>query len=207
MFDINTMFKQRGGPVTINSTLINVKSLKPETIDAIRNASICATVNKAYELWGPGQALTVRDLLGNDMGYGAALENFLNVSNAAAAAWNVINTGAFTVPTATVIGIYGLSIGWDPVIAAQGCPVSAFRIDVGGSRHAQWNIQPLDQFHGAGGAFTGAMEPQAGITRSPIIVAEDMTVTIYEWTRTAALAYQPCWLGVAVEKQGVTLKP
>ena len=206
MFDINTMFKQRGGPVTINSTLINVKSLKPETIDAIRNASICATVNKAYELWGPGQALTVRDLLGNDLGYGAALENFLNVSNAAAAAWNVINTGAFTVPTATVIGIYGISIGWNPVLVVNNCPVSAFRIDVGGSRHAQWNIQPLDVFTPAA-ATVNTFEPQTGITRSPIIVAEDMTVTIYEWTRTAALAYQPCWLGVAVEKQGVTLKP
>ena len=56
-------------------------------------------------------------------------------------------------------------------------------------------------------ANTAPMHPAGGVTKSPIIVAEDITVTIYEYTKTATTIYAPIWLGVVCEKQGVTLKP
>ena len=205
-YNLDTMSKQNNGPVSITSILIPINALKSETVDAIRNATIVATVNKAAELWGEGQALTVRDLNGTDMSY---TNNIMTeTSDAVANAWNVMNTcgggAAFTVNNATVIGIYGIMLG-----CAWGTndimPITGIRIDVGGSRHAQWNVQTLDQY-----ALTTSASPvsfNGGVTRSPVIVAEDITVTMYEYTSDASEVYFPVWLGVAVEKQGVTLKP
>ena len=200
---IAQMYKQNGGPVSVSSILIPETSLKPETVDAIRNAAVLAAVNKASDLWGVGQPLTIRDLNGTDMAY--ANNIMTETSNAAANAWNAMAFGAFTVPTATVIAIYGVAIGWIMDATIDEMPISSIRIDVGGSRHAQWNTQVIDQISSA--ANTAPMIPRVGITRSPIVVGEDITVTIYEYTRRASQAYDPCWLGVAVEKEGVTLKP
>lgn len=200
---LQNMFKQAGGPVTVSSVLVPDKSLKPETVDAIRNACMLATVNKANELWGAGQLLTIRDLNGTDMAY--ANNIMTETSNAVANQWNAMAFGAFTVPTATVIGIYGITLGWIEDGTIDECPITGIRIEVGGSRHAQWNVQTLDQHNSA--ASTAPLIPIAGVTRSPIVVAEDITVTCYEYTRRASSAYDPVWLGFAVEKQGVTLKP
>ncbi len=203
-YNIQTMLKQVGGPVSISSVLIPLVAVKEETVDAVRNATIASAVNKASELWGPAQALTVRDLTGTDMGY--PTNDMTETSNGGAAAWNAMtNCNAFAVPTATVIGIYGIMLSYKPDATILQMPITGIRIDVGGSRRAQWNIQTLDQFEHAAG--TAAYTPKAGITKSPIIVAEDITVTIYEYTRTATTVYKCVWLGVAVEKQGVTLKP
>jgi hypothetical protein len=46
-----------------------------------------------------------------------------------------------------------------------------------------------------------------GFTPSPVIVGEDMTVTCYEYTKTASTAYAIIWEGVTVEKEGITLTP
>ena len=203
MFNLQNMFKQSGGPVSISSTLIPLDQLKSETVDAIRNAAILGAVNKAFELWGRGQTLTIRDLNGTDMSYTNNI--FTETSNAAANAWNAMATGAFTVPTATVIAIYGVAVGWILDGTIDEMPITGIRIDVGGSRHVQWHLQCIDHISSA--ANTAPMLPRAGITRSPIVAAEDMTVTLYEYTRRASSAYDPCWLGVTVEKEGVTLKP
>jgi len=200
---LSNMFKQVGGPVSISSVLIPMDQLKDETVDAIRNAAVLAAVNKAYELWGKGQMLTIRDLNGTDMEY---TNNIMTeTSNGTGNQWNAMAFGAFTVPTATVIAIYGVTLGWIMDGTIDECPISGIRIDVGGSRHAQWNVQSLDQHSSA--AVTTAMTPRAGVTRSPVIAAEDITVTIYEYTRRTSSAYDPVWIGVAVEKEGVTLKP
>ena len=198
-----TMFKQNGGPVSISSVLIPMDQLKQETVDAIRNAAVLAAVNKAFELWGRGQMLTVRDLNGTDMAY--ANNIFTDTSNAGANAWNAMAFGAFTVPTATVIAIYGVAMGWILDGTIDECPITGIRIDVGGSRQAQWHLQCLDQIGSA--AVTWAMTPRAGVTRSPVVAAEDITVTMYEYTRRASQVYSANWIGVAVEKEGVTLKP
>ena len=202
-YDVNSMLKQNGGPVTIQSVLINFEELVGPTIDAIRNATIAGTVNKATELWGAGQSLTVRDLNATDMSYAA--NNFTETSNAGANAWNAMAFGAFTVPTATVLGIYGVKLGvlYDGTILRL--PITGIRIDVGGSRCAQWHNQTLDKTDNA--SSTSAGKFLGGVTKSPVIVAEDITVTIFEYTITATTIYNPVWLGVAVEKEGVTLKP
>jgi hypothetical protein len=198
-----TMFKQNGGPVSISSVLIPITELKAETVDAIRNAAVLAAVNKAFELWGRGQTLTVRDLNATDMGYTNNV--FTDTSNGTANQWNAMACGAFTVPTATVIAIYGVAMGWITDATIDECPITGIRIDVGGSRQAQWHLQCLDQICSA--ASTTPMTPRAGVTRSPIVAAEDITVTPYEYTRRLSVAYSSIWMGVAVEKEGVTLKP
>ncbi len=203
VFDLRTMYKQAGGPVTVSSVLLNMDQLKPETVDAIRNSALIAAVNKAYELWGRGQSLTIRDLNATDMGYTNNV--FTDETNATANQWNEMATGAFTVPTATVIAIYGIAIGYELNGSDTEMPLTGIRIDVGGSRHAQWHLQALDIL--SSGAVTAPVIARPGITRSPIIVGEDITVTMYEYTRTTGMEFDPCWLGVTVEKQGVTLKP
>jgi hypothetical protein len=202
-FNVETMLKQLGGPVTIQSVLIDASELTPATIDAIRNATIAASVDKAFELWGPEQALTVRDLTAADMAYTNNI--FVETSNASANQWNAMAFGAFTIPNATVLGIYGLKLGTVPDATIDFPPISGIRVDVGGSRVAQWATQTLHTFTSA--ASTTPVKPPMGVTRSPIVVGEDITVTIYEYTQTATTLYYPIWLGVAVEKQGVTLKP
>ena len=202
-YNMASMLKQVGGPVTVSSVLIPTSMLKQDTVDAIRNAAVVAAVNKASELWGSGQKLTIRDLDGTAMSY---TNNIMTeTSNATANAWNAMAFGAFTVPTATVIAIYGiiLSAPWSATVVQL--PITGIRIDVGGSRHAQWNVQCLDRQSIAASSIP--TEGIAGVTRSPVIVAEDITVTIYEYTRFASDAYDPVWLGVAIEKEGVTLKP
>ena len=202
MYNINTMLKQNGGPVTIQSVLLSEDMLGQSGVDASRNAAIAGAVNKASQLWG-GQNLTIRDLNALDMSYTNNV--FTETSNAVANQWNAMATGAFTVPTATIIAIYGVKIGWILDGTIDEMPITAIRIDVGGSRHVQWHLQSLDRISSA--ANTSPLEPLAGITRSPVVVAEDITVTLYEYTRRASSAYSPVWLGVAVEKEGVTLKP
>jgi len=191
--------------VSIKSELIPAPLLKPETIDAIRNATELQALEKAIELWGESQLVTVRDLNAADMSYTNNI--FTETSNASANAWNAMAFGAFTVATSTVLGIYGIIIATVPDGTIDFPPISGIRIDVGGARVAQWHVQSLHSF--TSGASTAPLIPAlyAGFTKSPVVVSEDMTVTIYEYTQTASTAYYPIWMGVAVEKEGVTLRP
>lgn len=189
--------------LTVNSILINASELREGTVDAIRNACVDAAVQKAVDLFGPEQALTVRDLnaLDMDLDYNW----FHETSSSSNQQWNAIVQGEITVANGSVMGIYGCGFTWLHDATIDQCPVSAYRIDVGGARVAQWALQQLDDFTSA--ASTGAMQHHFGVTKSPIIVGEDITVTIYEYTRVASKAYDCVWLGVIVEKEGKTLKP
>jgi len=191
--------------VAIKSLLVPAPLLKEETIDAIRNATETMCLEKAVELWGESQRLTIRDLNATDMSYTNNI--FTETSNASANAWNAMAFGAFTVATSTVIGIYGIIIGTVPDGTIDFPPISGIRIDVGGARVAQWHVQSLHSF--TSGASTSPLIPAiyGGFTKSPVVVGEDMTVTIYEYTQTASTAYYPIWQGVTVEKEGVTLRP
>ncbi len=191
------------GQVTVNSLFLNSKELKEGTVDAIRTACLLAALEKAVELFGPGQRFTIRDLNATDMSYTNNI--FTETSHATVNQWNAMAFGAFTVATATVLGIYGLKLGVVNDATIDFMPVTGVRIDVGGARIAQWHVQCLDMM--ASGACDSPVYALAGVTKSPIIVAEDITVTIYEYTRTASTVYTPVWLGIAVEKEGVTLKP
>ncbi len=191
------------GNITINSLLTNVAEIVPEEIDFYRNACAKAALQKAVALWGSQQSLTIRDLNGSDMSY---TNNIMTeTSNATANQWNAMAFGAFTVSTGTVIGIYGVKLSAILNATIKQLPITGIRIEVGGARVAQWHIQTLEQTSNA--ATATAYRAVAGITTSPIIVSEDITVTIYEYTRTASTVYKPVWLGVAIEKEGRTLKP
>lgn len=188
--------------VTIDSILIPFDQLELDMVDAIRNACVASAIKEAVRLWGPAQALTVRDLNGADMSYPA---NIMTDTSVTANAWAAMAFGAFTVATATVIGIYGVKI----LVLHDGtidfAPITSIRIDVGGARVAQWCVQSLiDETSGSASTPSPAY---GGVTESPIVVGEDITVTIYEYTRTTATAYDAIWLGVTVEKEGRTLKP
>ncbi len=189
--------------LTANSVLIPIDELPLAEIARAKKSCLDAAVAKAGELFGAGQNLTVRDLNASDMSY---TNNIMTeTSNATANQWNAMAFGAFTVSTGTVIGIYGLKL----VVIHDGTidemPISGVRIEVGGARIAQWNVQTLNDITSA--SSTGASVAYGGITRTPIVVAEDISVTIYEYTETASTVYDPVWLGVAVEKEGRTLKP
>lgn len=188
--------------VTVDSELIPADELKIETIDAIRTSCKLACLAKAVELWGTGQALTVRDLNGADMAYP---NNIMTEQSVVANAWAAMAFGAFTVPVATVIGIYGVGFLVLHDATIDFLPITGIRIDVGGARIAQWHVQSLADE--VSGSSTAPSVVYAGFTKSPVIVGEDITVTIFEYTRTTGTAYDPIWFGFAVEKEGRTLKP
>ena len=190
------------GPVSITSLLIPIDEFGVMS-DKYRDATIVAAVEKAEALFGVGQRLTVRDLNGSDMSYTANI--MTETSNATANAWNAMAFGAFTVATGTVVGIYGLKLYVVHDATIDFCPITGVRIDVGGARVAQWHVQSLDQNTSA--ASVAPTRAYCGITKSPVVAGEDITVTIYEYTRTASTVYTPCWLGVTVEKEGITLRP
>ena len=187
---------------SINSMLIPFDELKAETLDAVRNACRKACLTKAVELWGERQAVTIRDIAATDMGY---TNNYFTNTSVTANAWAAQAVGSFTVATATVIGIYGIRL----LVIHDGtidfCPISAMRIEVGGARIAQWALQSLTDMTSA--TSTGTSVAYAGITKSPIVVAEDISVTMYEYTQTTGTVYDSTWIGMVVEKEGVTLKP
>ena len=188
--------------LAIQSLFINISELKGEAVDAIRNACEVGCLERAVKLW-PDAELTSRDLNAADMAY--ANNVFTETSNATINQWNAMAFGAFTVPTATVIGIYGMKMQVIPDATLQFPPITGVRIDVGGARVVQWHTQTIDTYVDSAGV-TPVTFP-AGITKSPIIVGETLQVTIFEYTRTASTIYVPCWLGVTVEKVGITLRP
>ena len=189
-------------PVTIRSLFLPAKDLKSEVVDAIRNACEAGVLAKAKELWGD-IAVTLRDLNAADMAY--ANNVFTETSNATINQWNAMAFGAFTVARATVIGIYGLMVQHLPDGTIDFPPITGVRIDVGGARVAQWHTQSTDTYTSA--ASTTPLYSVAGVTKSPIVIGEDITVTIFEYTRTASTVYAPVWLGVTCEKEGTTLRP
>lgn len=196
-------------PVTINSILIPATDLAIGTVDAIRNACINQSVAEAHRRFGATQNLTVRDLEASDFSF--TYNIWTDTSNATYRQWNAIAEAAFTVATGTVLGIYGIRVGFLMNATIYQPPVTAFRIDVGGARVAQWNVEKLMLATGLiatpADMFEFGHEWPLGVTKSPIIIGEDITVTIYEYTRVASTAYYPIWEGVAVEKEGRTLKP
>lgn len=189
-------------PVTIESLFLPIPELKIEAVDAIRNACKEACIDKARELWGDIK-ITVRDLNAADMAY--ANNVFTETSHATINQWNAMAFGAFAVARATVIGLYGLRIQTLPDGTIDFPPITGVRIDVGGARVAQWHTQSIDSY--TSGASTAPLQAVGGVTRSPIVVGEDITVTIFEYTRTASTIYVPCWMGITVEKEGTTLRP
>jgi hypothetical protein len=202
-FDINSMLAQNGGPVTVKSLFVREANTTKEIVEATRNNAIVTAVQKASVLFGPTQALTIRDLNGNDMGY---IYNVMTeTSNASINAWNEMGVGSFIVAPSTVIAIYGVGISLVPDGTNPRIPITGIRIVVEGSLVVQWNIQSLDLIGSACG--TSPMAQKSGISLAPIIAAEGIVVTTYEYTRAANIAYDLVWLGVIVEKQGVTLKP
>lgn len=101
-FNINNMLIQSGGLVTVKSLFVPDANTMKEIVEATRNTAIVMAVQKAYELFGPSQALTIRDLNGTDMGYPYNI--MTETTNRAANAWNMMGVGTFTVATATVSG-------------------------------------------------------------------------------------------------------
>lgn len=190
-------------PVTIRSLTIPADELKPEAVDAIRNACENAAVAKAVELFGLAQDLTIRDLNAADMAY--ANNIFTETSNATVNQWNAMAFGAFTVARSTVLGIYGLKIQHLPDGTIDFPPITGVRIEVGGARVAQWHTQQSDTYTSA--ASTAPLLAIPLLTKSPIVIGEDITVTIFEYTRVLSTVYVPVWLGVTVEKLGTTLRP
>ena len=191
-------------PITINSILIPADESAIERVELARRGCWKAVVQRGEQLW-PGARLTVRDLNGTDMAY---TNNIMTeTSNATANAWNAMAFGAFTVATSTVLGIYGVRLGYALNATIIEIPITGIRIDVGGSRRVQWNVEKIGAEFGTATAATGVNWMKLGYTPSPVIVSEDMTVTIYEYTKTASTAYTIIWEGYALEKEGITLTP
>lgn len=188
--------------LTIRSLLEPIDTISEAEIAKYREACEKAAFDKATQLWG-NQNVTIRDLNASDMSYTNNV--FTETSNATVNQWNTMAFGAFSVAQSTIVGIYGVKIDLDMDGTIDFSPISGIRIDVGGARVAQWHTQSLDVYNSA--ATLAGVYSLCGITKSPIVIGETLTVTIYEYTRTASTVYVPVWLGVTVEKEGITLRP
>ncbi len=193
----------RRAMLVIESVLAPADELKEETRDAIRNACKTLCLERAVELWGETQDLTARDLDALDMAYASNI--FTETSNAVVPQWNVMAFGAFTVARGAVMGIYGVKLAYLPNATVLRLPITGIRINIGGSDIVQCQVQKIDQLDNA--ANTTPLRPYMGFFKMPIIISEDITVTISEYSRTASTAYEPIWAGIMVEKAGRTLRP
>lgn len=203
MAKLYTLSNGQRAKVTIESLFVPRDELQQEVIDAIRNATRNSCLRLAMDLWGSKQRVTARDLVASDMSYTNCV--FTETSNATANAWNAMAFGPFTVADATIIGIYGLKVVYVLNSTILRSPITGVRLEVGGARIAQWHVQGID--YSANGATSTPYRAYAGFSKSPVIAQEKMPMTCYEYTRTASTAYDPCWLGVVVEKEGLTLRP
>ena len=160
-------------------------------------------LQQAIELWGDNQNLSSRGLTALDMGY---MSSFSETSQCVINQWNQATTGRFVVSTATIIGIYGLKLKWCDD-TKNFPPINSIRLCVNGARIAQWSLECHHNIYPQ--SLVDELVSHDDLIKNticnPIIASEDNKVEIFEYTRVANTEYSPIWLGVVVEKLGLTL--
>jgi len=188
---------------TLESTTQRADELKPEVVYGLKRAAkhlAFLAARRAY----PTQKLVVRDMTAQDL----EVANIEWAGTGVADAWGDHDqVAAATIDDGKFVAIYGCRMM--EVHLADTLPVTAFKFIVGGSEVARWDLYKMYAATGDGVTLTAivqALMPVGVITESPIVISENMTITIEQWGGNAT-AYTLALEGVVVELERKTLKP
>lgn len=191
--------------LTTRSTLIRLDELKPERVDGIRKAAQNKLQEVAEAALGRDKRLILRDLLPTDLG----LDNneWTEAAGATDNAWDDTSVAEKSIADNRFVAIIGCRF----VELVAAIPISVVKFTVGGALTAMWNLYPLWVPYTIGeGTATGEIavfKTIAGITESPIIISQNIALTIAEYVLETTTTYKLAFEGFVVEPEGKTLKP
>jgi hypothetical protein len=162
----------------------------------------------------PTERLISRSIVPTDL----ALTNarWTETSGTSANAFTNTSISSNTVADDRYVGIWGVrlftpmsTVDNDASLAAleqMQYPISILRIDVGGTRVAQWDLYPLMSIQ-IDLAESHAFRPISGLTLTPVLIGPNKSVTISEYVTVSTALYTLGLEGVVVEPEGLILRP
>ena len=191
---------------TIESSLIPTDEFRPERVDEIRRAAKYAAYLAARKAYPTHRLVcrmaTPQDFEITNMEWGDTTGSSADAFEAHLVENKVIDDGRF-------LAIYGCRLF--SLLAPASLPISALRFNVGGALVAQWDLYPIVAAYiytlTTSGAAAAAVKAFAGITESPIIAPEKITLDIDQWVATASTAFVLSLDAYVVELEGLVLRP
>lgn len=205
-----TMQRERPPKVLINSFLIPEDQLSLQRRRQLRQSAIDAALREARDAQGD-QDWVVRDLVPSDM------PNLANNNWAeATGGTNTWNNSAFasggTTAANTFMAVFGAQFIFSDALAASAAigaanpAVTGLRITVGGKRVRQWNLYNIWRPTMLAGTPTNAYGPAplfpVGYAGSPVVITEQISVTVAFYELTTTVDFAVALLGYVVEKAG-----
>lgn len=191
---------------TIESSLIPTDELRRERVDELRRAAKYAAYLKAREAY-PTARLVCRMATPQD--FEQTNNEWGDTTGSSADAWEDHLVASKVIDDGKFLAIYGCR--YFSFQAPASLAISALLFSVGGAKVAQWDLYPIIMAYNVGaGTAAGEkafLKPPAGITESPIIVSEKITLDMDQWVATASTAFVLSLDAYVVELEGLTLKP
>jgi hypothetical protein len=188
----------RGNP-TIISVLVPKDEIPLDRLDGIKSAAIRMLLQKAEEAL-PGKKLIIRDLTPQ------ALEltnnEWTETSGSTDNAWNDTSIANKTIADNRFVAIIGCKV----LSGHTTPPISALKFTVGGSEVARWDLYKAFRTYTL--TTSGAVEHDNPVcyTEGPIIITQNMSLTISEYVIEASTPYKLAFFGYVCEPEGKTLK-
>jgi len=188
----------RGNP-TIVSILTPKDEIPVERLDGIKSAAIRMLLQKAEEAL-PGKKLVIRDLTPQDLGL--TNNEWTETSGSTDNAWDDISVANKTIEDNRFVAIVGCRV----LSGHTTPPISALKFTVGGSEVARWEVTKA--FNTYTLTTSGAVQHENPVcyTEGPIIITQNMSLTISEYVIETATAYKLAFIGYVCEPEGKTLK-
>lgn len=172
--------------VITKSVLIPIHLIPESKFDAYREAAIAKVIEEATAAL-KGQRLVVRDLMPTDLGL--SNEVWYETTGATANQWENSDIADKEVADNTFVCIWGVTdLGEAPA-------VSALKFTIGGAEQAIWNLDKMIK-----------MEHRAAIALSPLIISQNIALTIEHYVKQADAGVEIAFDGVVCEKEGLKLK-
>lgn len=190
--------------VSLVSILMPRDDVPVDVIHAIRMGSIEKLVQVAREDLGSGMRLTVRDLLPVDIGY--TNQEYTDTSGATDNAYAATSISADTIANNTFVVVWGVRLHF-PIVGVTSPPVTVLRWTVGGARVAQWSLYNIAHTQHPDNVEAFGIRPITGISLSPIIIRQNMPLTVDAYVVTVSTGFVVTYDGAVCEPEGSILKP
>ena len=188
---------------TLESTTHRADELKPEVVYGLKRAAKHLAFLKAREAYPKGR-LIVRDMTAQDLEV-TYMEWLDTISGADA--WEDHQVAAAEIDPGRFVAIFGCRMMQFHV--PDDLPVAALKFTVGASEVARWDLYKAyaatEDTYVATNALQALMPPLV-IAESPIVIPENMIITIEQWGQATTL-FCLALEGYVCELEGKTLKP
>jgi hypothetical protein len=195
---MNGIRTARGNP-TIVSILVPKDEIPLDRLDGIKSAAVRMLLQKAEEAL-PGKELVIRDLTPQDL----ELSNneWTETSGSSDNAWDDTTVASKTIDDNKFVAIVGCKV----LSGHTTPPISALKFTVGGSEVARWDLYKAFRVYTL--TSSGAVQHDNPVcyTEGPIIITQNMSLTISEYVIEASTAYKLAFVGYVCEPEGKTLK-